>query len=217
VAIARAIVGKPKVLLLDEPLGALDLQLRRQMQLELKKLQTRLGITFIYITHDQEESLTMSDYIAVMRGGVFEQIGSPSDVYDRPKTSYVASFVGSANIVSGEVVVVDKDIVEFRTEYGSAQVAQRGAAITPGQRVTVAVRRENVRLLPKTAEAQGLSATVREKSFAGGLLQIYLSFADGSELVASRHGIDTELKTGDEVWASWTPENAVLVDLEENR
>jgi len=217
VAIARAIVGKPKVLLLDEPLGALDLQLRRQMQLELKKLQTRLGITFIYITHDQEEALTMSDRIAVMRGGVFEQIGTPSDVYDRPKTSYVASFVGSANIVSGEAIHVDAEIVEFHTEYGNAQVARRGAAIAPGQHATVAVRRENVRLLPKTGEEQGLAATVREKSFAGGLLQIYLSFADGSELVASRHGIDTELKTGDEVWASWTPENAVLVDLEENR
>ncbi len=217
VAIARAIVGKPDVLLLDEPLGALDLQLRRQMQLELKKLQTRLGITFVYITHDQEEALTMSDRIAVMRDGLFEQIGTPSDVYDRPKTSFVASFVGSANVVSGEVSQVDADTVEFCSEHGNAAAARRGASVAPGQRVTVAVRRENVRLLPRTEAAQGLTAVVREKSFAGGLLQIFLALPDGSELVASRHGIDTEFKAGDEVWATWAGENAVLVDLEESR
>lgn len=98
VAIARAVVNQPEVLLLDEPLGALDLKLRRQMQQELKKLQQRLGITFIYITHDQEEAINMSDRIAVMRGGVFEQIGTPNEIYYHPKTSYVADFVGNANI-----------------------------------------------------------------------------------------------------------------------
>ena len=216
VAIARALIGRPKVLLLDEPLGALDLQLRRQMQLELKKLQTHLGITFVYITHDQEEALTMSDRIAVMRNGRFEQTGTPADVYDRPRTSYVASFVGSANIVSGEVARADADVVEFRSEFGVARAARCGAALTPGQHVTVAVRRENVHLLPRTGAAQGLAATVRGKSFAGGLLQLFLAVADGSEIVASRHGIDTEFKVGDEVWATWTPESAVLVDMEES-
>lgn len=98
VAIARAVINQPEVLLLDEPLGALDLKLRRQMQTELKKLQKRLGITFIYITHDQEEAINMSDRIAVMRGGVFEQIGTPNEIYYHPKTSYVADFVGNANI-----------------------------------------------------------------------------------------------------------------------
>jgi spermidine/putrescine transport system ATP-binding protein len=98
VAIARAVINRPEVLLLDEPLGALDLKLRRQMQTELKKLQKRLGITFIYITHDQEEAINMSDRIAVMRGGVFEQIGTPNEIYYQPKTSYVADFVGNANI-----------------------------------------------------------------------------------------------------------------------
>jgi spermidine/putrescine transport system ATP-binding protein len=98
VAIARAVINRPEVLLLDEPLGALDLKLRRQMQTELKKLQKRLGITFIYITHDQEEAINMSDRIAVMRGGVFEQIGTPNEIYYRPKTAYVADFVGNANI-----------------------------------------------------------------------------------------------------------------------
>ncbi len=216
VAIARAIVGRPKVLLLDEPLGALDLQLRRQMQMELKKLQAHLGITFVYITHDQEEALTMSDRIAVMRGGRFEQTGTPADVYDRPRTSYVASFVGSANIVSGEAVRVDGDTVEFRSEFGMAQAARHGAAVFAGQRVTAAVRRENVQLVPRGAAAQGIEAAVRGKSFAGGLLQLFLALADGSEIVASRHGIDTEFSVGDEVRATWAPENAVLVDMEDS-
>ena len=99
VAIARAVAGEPRVLLLDEPLGALDLKLRRQMQMELKRLQKQLGTTFIYITHDQEEAITMSDRIAVMNRGVLEQVGTPNDIYYRPRTSFVASFVGSANIL----------------------------------------------------------------------------------------------------------------------
>lgn len=102
IAIARAVANEPKVLLLDEPLGALDLKLRRQMQLELKRLQKRLGITFIYITHDQEEAINMSDRIAVMNNGVFEQIGTPNEIYYSPRTSYVASFVGDANIYHGK-------------------------------------------------------------------------------------------------------------------
>lgn len=113
VAIARAIVNRPQVLLLDEPLGALDLKLRRQMQQELKRLQKKLGITFIYITHDQEEAINMSDRIAVMRDGVFEQIGTPNEIYYHPKTSYVADFVGNANIIreNGKVYAVRSENV----------------------------------------------------------------------------------------------------------
>ena len=103
VAIARALANNPRVLLLDEPLGALDLQLRRTMQLELKRLQKKLGITFIYITHDQEEAINMSDRIVVMNQGQFEQIGTPDEIYNHPKTSYVATFVGNANILKGKV------------------------------------------------------------------------------------------------------------------
>ena len=113
VAIARAVVNRPKVLLLDEPLGALDLQLRRQMQQELKALQKSLGITFIYITHDQEEALNMSDRIVVMREGRFEQIGTPSEVYDLPKTSYVARFVGTANILKATVQSVESGVAKL--------------------------------------------------------------------------------------------------------
>jgi spermidine/putrescine transport system ATP-binding protein len=148
VAIARAIVNHPKVLLLDEPLGALDLQLRHQMQIELKRLQTRLGITFIYITHDQEEALNMSDRIAVMRAGLFEQIGTPAEVYDRPRTSYVAGFVGSANIFSGTVTSTDADLVTFQNPCGCVSAALRSGTNTPGQAITVAVRREYIDLFP---------------------------------------------------------------------
>ena len=115
VAVARALVNRPPVLLLDEPLGALDLQLRRQMQIELKRLQEQLGITFIYITHDQEEALTMSDRIAVMRNGLFEQTGSAREIYSRPATSYVARFVGNANVLKGEegCLAIRSEHVEF--------------------------------------------------------------------------------------------------------
>lgn len=116
VAIARSVIDSPKVLLLDEPLGALDLQLRRMMQVELKRLQKKLGITFIYITHDQEEALNMSDRIAVMRDGLFEQLGTPGDVYDRPKTAYVARFVGSANILTrgGKTLAVRSENLDLK-------------------------------------------------------------------------------------------------------
>ena len=118
VAIARSVVDSPKVLLLDEPLGALDLQLRRMMQVELKRLQKKLGITFIYITHDQEEALNMSDRIAVMRNGLFEQMGTPGDIYDRPKTAYIAKFVGSANILNlgGKCLAVRSEALELKKD-----------------------------------------------------------------------------------------------------
>jgi spermidine/putrescine transport system ATP-binding protein len=165
VAIARAIVNRPDVLLLDEPLGALDLKLRHQMQIELKRLQKRLGVTFIYITHDQEEALNMSDRIAVMRNGVFEQIGTPGDVYDHPKTSYVANFVGSANIICGTVENADDERVFFRSEDGRGVVAARGARLSPGQSITLAVRRELVDLLPGDPNGEmGLTATVRRRT-----------------------------------------------------
>ena len=126
VAIARALVNKPSVLLLDEPLGALDLQLRRQMQLELKALQKQLGLTFIYITHDQEEALNMSDRIAVMRDGRFEQIGTPAEVYDHPRTSYVARFVGTANVLTGCVAEQKDGVVRMTCAGGCAGAADAG-------------------------------------------------------------------------------------------
>ena len=182
VAIARAIVNEPKVLLLDEPLGALDLQLRRQMQLELKRLQKKLGITFIYITHDQEEALNMSDRIAVMKDGRFVQIGTAHEIYDHPRTAYVARFVGNANIIQ-----VD------------------------GQ--ALAVRSENIQLSDQPV-AGGLAGTVKEKSFVGGMLRIAVELTDGTEVIASRHGIDADWEPGQTCHVYWEPQAGVPVEEE---
>jgi len=212
VAIARAVVNRPRVLLLDEPLGALDLQLRRQMQLELKALQQQLGITFIYITHDQEEALTMSDRIAVMRDGQFVQIGTPAQVYDEPRTSFVARFVGSANILQGTVVAAESGLVTARVA-GSPVCARAGQAeFRPGQPIALALRSEQVDFAP---EGSGIPAVVKEKSFAGGMLRIALELPDGSRLVASRHGIDQSLAPGQKLCVRWAPEAAVPVEVDD--
>ena len=250
VAIARALVNNPKVLLLDEPLGALDLQLRRAMQIELKHLQKKLGITFIYITHDQEEAINMSDRIAVMRDGRIEQIGTPDEIYNHPKTSYVATFVGNANIlhgvaesIQGENAIVkignDRVIVKLETSQQDTRAKQYLAA---GEKVTLAVRSENI-LLQETAVigdtgtdhrdtvdisvsgggldahnkngVSGLQATVTEKNFAGGQLRVTLKLSDGTQLIASRYGIDASVAEGQTVRCSFLPTDVVLVDRED--
>lgn len=212
VAIARALINRPKILLLDEPLGALDLQLRRQMQQELKRLQKKLGLTFIYITHDQEEALNMSDRIAVMREGRFEQIGTPAQVYDSPKTAYVARFVGEANIVKGQAGTLRGEQVEFAAPGGSAGFLRRGYSFAPGQEVTLAIRGEQAQAV-KGAEGPGLAGVVKEKSFAGGMLRIAVELAGGGEFICSRHGIDSELAPGDAVRVLWEPDKACPVDV----
>lgn len=257
VAIARALVNNPEVILLDEPLGALDLQLRRAMQHELKRLQKKLGITFIYITHDQEEAINMSDTIAVMNHGRFEQIGTPDEIYNHPKTSYVAMFVGNANILTGVVESVDpertdgaSDQITVRTDAGKVKVSMNNVNITAepdkgylpqkGEKVTIAVRSENIRFEENKENAQestqnytlentqksahesaekntdnscyGLIAEVVEKTFAGGQLRVVLKISEGQEIVASRYGIDTNVSVGEKVRCCFLPTDAVLVD-----
>ena len=253
VAIARALVNNPKILLLDEPLGALDLQLRRAMQIELKHLQKKLGITFIYITHDQEEAINMSDRIAVMRDGRIEQIGTPDEIYNHPKTSYVATFVGNANILHGvaesiqgqnAIVKIGNDKVIVKLETSQQDTKDTGAKqhLTAGENVTLAVRSENI-LLQETAvigdtgtdhrdavdisvadgsldahnknSVSGLQATVTEKNFAGGQLRVTLKLSDGTQLIASRYGIDASVAEGQTVRCSFLPTDAVLVDRED--
>ena len=253
VAIARALVNNPKVLLLDEPLGALDLQLRRAMQIELKHLQKKLGITFIYITHDQEEAINMSDRIAVMRDGRIEQIGTPDEIYNHPKTSYVATFVGNANIlhgvaesIQGENAIVkignDKVIVKLETSQQDTKDTGAKQHLTAGENVTLAVRSENILLqeaaaigdtgtdngdtvdisvaggisdIHDTNSISGLQATVTEKNFAGGQLRVTLKLSDGTQLIASRYGIDASVAEGQTVRCSFLPADAVLVDRED--
>ena len=253
VAIARALVNNPKVLLLDEPLGALDLQLRRAMQIELKHLQKKLGITLIYITHDQEEAINMSDRIAVMRDGRIEQIGTPDEIYNHPKTSYVATFVGNANILHGvaesiqgqnAIVKIGNDKVIVKLEASQQDTKDTGAKqhLTAGENVTLAVRSENVLLqeaaaigdtgtdngdivdismaggisdIHDTNSISGLQATVTEKNFAGGQLRVTLKLSDGTQLIASRYGIDASVAEGQTVRCSFLPADAVLVDRED--
>ena len=253
VAIARALVNNPKVLLLDEPLGALDLQLRRAMQIELKHLQKKLGITFIYITHDQEEAINMSDRIAVMKDGRIEQIGTPDEIYNHPKTSYVATFVGNANIlhgvaenIQGENAIVkignDRVIVKLETSQQYTGDTRAKQYLAAGEKVTLAVRSENI-LLQETAvigdtgtdhrdtvdirvsgggldahnknSVSSLQATVTEKNFAGGQLRVTLKLSDGTQLIASRYGIDASVAEGQTVRCSFLPTDAVLVDRED--
>lgn len=253
VAIARALVNNPKVLLLDEPLGALDLQLRRAMQIELKHLQKKLGITFIYITHDQEEAINMSDRIAVMKDGRIEQIGTPDEIYNHPKTSYVATFVGNANIlhgaaerIQGENAIVkignDRVIVKLETSQQDTGDTRAKQYLAAGEKVTLAVRSENI-LLQETAvigdtgtdhrdivdisvsgggldahnknSVSGLQATVTEKNFAGGQLRVTLKLSDGTQLIASRYGIDASVAEGQTVRCSFLPTDVVLVDRED--
>ena len=253
VAIARALVNNPKILLLDEPLGALDLQLRRAMQIELKHLQKKLGITFIYITHDQEEAINMSDRIAVMKDGRIEQIGTPDEIYNHPKTSYVATFVGNANIlhgaaerIQGENAIVkignDRVIVKLETSQQNTEDTGAKQYLAAGEKVTLAVRSENI-LLQETAvigdtgtdhrdtvdisvsgggldahnknSVSGLQATVTEKNFAGGQLRVTLKLSDGTQLIASRYGIDASVAEGQTVRCSFLPTDAVLVDRED--
>ena len=216
VAIARAVINQPKLLLLDEPLGALDLQLRRQMQQELKRLQKKLGLTFIYITHDQEEALNMSDRIAVMKDGRFQQVGTPGEVYDSPRTAYVAQFVGSANIVRGRAGERAGEGVSFENEDGRGEFLPRGKTFAPGDPVVLAIRGEQAQVERAAAGQQGpgLYGTVKEKSFSGGMLRICVELTGGQEFICSRHGIDSELVPGDRARVFWQPEQPCPVEEE---
>lgn len=209
VAIARALINSPKLLLLDEPLGALDLKLRRTMQTELKGLQKKLGITFLYITHDQEEAINMSDRIVVMREGMLEQIGTPDEIYNHPKTAYVADFVGNANIIEGVVEEIGEEKIRVQIQ-GQRMEAEAAEGMKAGEKVKLAVRRENLQVC--TEGENGLEAVVTDKSFQGGQLHVALQLKTGEELVASRYGMDARIVPGQKVRAVWKPEHAVPVD-----
>lgn len=210
VALARALVNYPSALLLDEPLGALDLKLRHAMQFELKRIQREVGITFIYVTHDQEEALTMSDRIAVMNNGNVEQIGSPTEIYDRPATVFVASFIGQANLWPGrQTGRANRDFVEVEV-LGSTLKAKPGdTTIEPGGHATLMVRPERVRVSMEVpaGEVATVPATVKDLTFQGPVLRLSLAAPDDSTIIA-HVGPEQELpllRPGDQVHASWAP------------
>ena len=212
IAIARALAPEPALLLLDEPLGALDLQLRRQMQLELKRLQKKLGITFVYITHDQEEAINMSDRIAVMRGGRFEQVGTPEEIYDEPKTNYVAQFIGRSTLLSGRVESVGRDTAVIRGACGGFTADASRAKLTVGETCELCVRTERMRASDTPVEGFDLPATVRESRYAGGNVLTYLTMADGSEAVATSDGkLADALQPGSTAYLYWNPAQAAVI------
>ena len=212
IAIARALALEPELLLLDEPLGALDLQLRRQMQVELKRLQKQLGITFIYITHDQEEAVNMSDRIAVMRSGRFEQIGTPEEIYDAPMTRYVAQFIGRSTILTGTVTSVSGDTAVITDENGSYPVDATRARLVPGEVCELCVRTERMRASASPVEGFDLPATVREARYAGGSVLTYAVLADGSEAVATSEARMADApEPGARVYLHWNPAQAAVI------
>ena len=191
---------------------ALDLQLRRQMQLELKRLQKKLGITFVYITHDQEEAINMSDRIAVMRGGRFEQVGTPEEIYDEPKTHYVAQFIGRSTLLSGKVESVGRDTAVIRGACGGFTVDASRAKLTVGETCELCVRTERMRASGTPVESFDLPATVRESRYAGGNVLTYLTMADGSEAVATCDGkLADALQPGSTAYLYWNPAQAAVI------
>ncbi|WP_197376979.1 ABC transporter ATP-binding protein [Mycolicibacterium baixiangningiae] len=216
VALARALVNYPSALLLDEPLGALDLKLRHAMQFELKRIQREVGITFIYVTHDQEEALTMSDRIAVMNAGNVEQIGTPTEIYDRPATVFVASFIGQANLWAGrQTGRPSGDYVEVDVLGSTLRARPGDTAIEPGGHATLMVRPERLRVSmePPVGDVVSVRATVRDMTFQGPVVRLSLAAPDDSPIVA-HVGPEQHLpmlRPGDQVHVCWSPDASLVL------
>ena len=212
VALARALVLEPRVLLLDEPLAALDLKLRKQMQLELKGLQRRLGISFVYVTHDQEEALTMSDRVVVMNAGHIEQIGRAEEIYERPLTEFVAGFIGASNIIEGTVEEVrDRDSI---IRLGDVKVAVQGNGVSPGQRVRVMVRPEKIRLSQDSSK-ESLKGTIEAAVYLGESTRWRVLLDGGQAITALEQNREPfhsdQSRIGQTVAIIWEPGSAVIL------
>ena len=208
VALARALVMNPRVLLLDEPLGALDLKLRKEMQIELKRIQSQVGITFIYVTHDQEEALSMSDRVAVMSNGVIEQLDEPRAIYDRPLTPFVADFIGDMNFVDGDVVEAGDG--GFAVDAGAGVVIRGRGDAQRGKRVRIGIRPERMAAHPGQPDgtANKAAGEVVTKMYLGDQVQVVATLANGTSVVVreQRASADPALDTihpGDQIAVSW--------------
>jgi len=225
IALARALVNNPQVLLLDEPLGALDLKLRKQMQVELKRIQNEIGITFIFVTHDQEEAMTMSDRIAVMRHGRIEQAGAPEDLYERPATTFVAGFLGVSNLLDGEVVGRGSDEAEVRLADG-AVVRVPTTTLNGATRVHVGIRPEKLRVVATGSDhvadagTNSLDGKILDASYVGVHTQYLVQTADGHRLTVYAQNLETSgasevLADGEAVRLSWKPQHTFVIDRAE--
>jgi spermidine/putrescine transport system ATP-binding protein len=211
VALARALVNRPRVLLLDEPLGALDLKLRKQMQLELKRIQHEVGITFVHVTHDQEEAMTMADAIAVMNAGKIDQLGTPTELYETPHTVFVAGFLGISNLLRGTV----EGDGAVRLEEGT--VVRAPAAAGRSGAVSIGIRPEKVRL--GTQEENRLSGEVRESAYIGVSTQYIVDTRAGAITlyVQNAEAGAPSVQPGDQVTLSWSPDATFVVEQEEEK
>ncbi len=218
VALARALVMNPRVLLLDEPLGALDLKLRKEMQFELKRIQEHVGITFIYVTHDQEEALSMSDRIAVMSHGVIEQLDEPRAIYDNPKTAFVASFIGEMNFLTGTVTSANDG--HWTVDAGVGVPVQGVGAAPLNEQVKVGLRPERLVITPNSDEAgtNRVLSTVLSKMYLGDQIQFVVTLPSGATIVAieQRASVDPatdNIKPGDRVTVSWDAHAPLLLGM----
>jgi spermidine/putrescine transport system ATP-binding protein len=209
VAIGRALINRPKVLLLDEPLGALDLKLRKQMQFELKRLQKKLGITFVYVTHDQEEALTMSDRIAIMYGGDLEQIGTPKEIYEKPKSKFVADFIGESNIFYGVANKLGNDVLKVKLETGDALALD--SQIENNEIIYVLVRPENIKLSKEPVEGFTLIGKVKEHVYIGNVNKTIIVLPTGMEVKMNTAPKVELLPVGTEVCVYWEKEDSVVI------
>jgi spermidine/putrescine transport system ATP-binding protein len=220
VALARALVNRPAVLLLDEPLGALDLKLRKQLQVELKRIQQDVGITFVYVTHDQEEALTMSDRIAVMNRGVVEQVSDPETVYESPATTFVAGFIGVSNLMPGEVISANGAGAELRLDAGPTVRTPQSGGATPGERAHAVVRPEKLVLAPAGDAAPdgrpSVEGQVESSLYLGTATQMVVKLGDGTRMTVLVPNADAEARrelpvAGDGARLSWSDENIHIV------
>ncbi|MGI9049468.1 MAG: ABC transporter ATP-binding protein [Rubrobacteraceae bacterium] len=213
VALARALVNRPKVLLLDEPLGALDMKLRKELQIELRNLQIEVGITFIYVTHDQEEALTMSDRIAVMNAGKVQQVADPATLYERPRNRFVADFIGQTNIFSGTVESMNGDRITLQTSGGMKVEAttQEGASVEIGSEAHAAVRPEKLRL--GSTGDNVCTAEVTQVVYLGSSTQYITKLPAGEKLVLYQQNAhdSTGSVVGDEVAVTWDAANCLVL------
>ena len=210
IALARALVNRPRVLLLDEPLGALDLKLRKEMQLELKRIQHEVGITFVHVTHDQEEAMTMADRIVIMNGGHIEQLGTPSELYEQPRTAFVAGFLGVSNLLEGTVAGGDRVTL---TDGTAVQVPREVLAGRTGT-VWIGVRPEKLRI--GGGEPNSLAGTVTESAYIGVSTQYILNTPAGPVTVYMQNDRPGgQVATGERLTLSWSPDSTFVVDAEE--
>jgi spermidine/putrescine transport system ATP-binding protein len=218
IALARAIVNRPSVLLLDEPLGALDLKLRRQMQIELKRIQLEVGLTFVHVTHDQEEAMTMADTIAVMNQGVIEQMGHPADLYERPSTTFVANFLGQSNLLSGTVSGADGEHLVVDVQGQHLRVPRERCASTQGA-VWFGVRPEKLVIRTEGSVASGneLTGTVTDASFTGVSTQYLVRLAQGNEITVVQQNDGTPpLRPGETVTVQWAAQHGFALDASQD-